>query len=144
MQIHLAPDPSLLAIMVIFILNYLVVRKFFLRPISEILDSRETETRTAETLYEDALARFNEAAAQMEGQLHLAKRDAAQLRDQYRGEAATYRQSVLDRTNGDARQILNEADAKLTSDVAVAKRTIVQESERLARMAAERLLGRAV
>jgi F0F1-type ATP synthase membrane subunit b/b' len=129
---------------VIFILNYLVVRKFFLRPINEILDARETETRTAETLYEDALARFNEAAAQMEGQLHMAKRDAAQLRDQYRGEAATYRQSVLDRTNGDARQILNEADAKLTSDVAVAKRTIVQESERLARMAAERLLGRAV
>lgn len=130
--------------MVIFILNYLVVRKFFLRPISEILDARETETRTAEKLYEDALGRFNEAAAQMESQLHLAKRDAAQLRDQYRGEAATYRQSVLDRTNGDSRQILTEADAKLTSDVAVAKRTIVQESERLARMAAERLLGRAV
>jgi F0F1-type ATP synthase membrane subunit b/b' len=42
MQINLAPDLSLFAIMVIFILNYLIVRKFFLQPVNAILEERET------------------------------------------------------------------------------------------------------
>jgi F-type H+-transporting ATPase subunit b len=144
MQINLAPDLSLLAIMVIFILNYLVVRRFFLRPINEVLESRETETKSAEKLYEDALARFSEATAQTEAQLHSAKRDAAQVRDRFRGEAGAYRQQVVERTSGEAREIVNEADAKLNADVEAARTKIVAESDALARLAAERILGRAV
>ena len=138
------PDLSLLAIMVIFIMNYLIVRKFFLQPINGILEARETETRSAEQVYEEALARFSEATAQTEAQLHAAKRDAAQLREKFRGEAGAYRQQIVDKTNAEARQIVGEADERLTKDVAVAREQIVRESESLARMAAERILGRAV
>ena len=144
MQINLAPDLSLLAIMVIFILNYMVVRRFFLRPINEVLEARETETRSAEKLFEDALARFNEATAQTEAQLQAAKREAAQVRERYRGEAAAYRQQVVEKTNVDARQIVSEADAKLQGDVATAREKIARESDALAHLAAERILGRAV
>jgi F0F1-type ATP synthase membrane subunit b/b' len=144
MQINLTPDLSLLAIMVIFIINYMVVRKFFLQPINNILDERATESRTAEKLHEDALARFSEATAQTEAQLHAAKREAAQLRDRFRGEASAYRQQVVDKTNAEARQIIGEADESLGRDVAVAREQIVRESESLARLAAERILGRAV
>jgi F-type H+-transporting ATPase subunit b len=144
MQINLTPDLSLLAIMVIFIMNYLVVRKFFLQPINGILEARETETRSAEKLYEDALARFAEATAQTEAQLHAAKRDAAQVRDRFRGEAAAHRQQVVEKTSADARQLVNEADERLTRDVAEAREKIVRESDALARLAAERILGRAV
>jgi F-type H+-transporting ATPase subunit b len=144
MQIKLAPDLSLLAIMVIFILNYMVVRKFFLRPINEVLEARETETKSAEKLYEDAMMRFDDATAQTEAQLHAAKREAAQVRDRYRGEAADHRQLVVDRTTGEARQIVGEAEQKLSGDVAAARTKIVIESESLARLAAERILGRAV
>jgi F-type H+-transporting ATPase subunit b len=144
MQINLMPDVSLLAILVIFIINYWVVRTFFLKPINEVLEARETETRSAETLYEEALARFNEATAQTEAQLHAARREAAALRDRFRGEAAAHRQQVVERTNAEARQIVSDADTKLAGDVAAARDQIVRESEQLARMAAERILGRAV
>lgn len=144
MQIDLKPDLSLFAIMVIFILNYLVVRKFFLQPVNAILEERESETRTAEKLYEEALTRFGEATAQTENQLHAAKREAAQVRDRFRAEAAAYRQQVVERTQGEAREMIGEADAKLTSDVTKARETIVRDAESLARLAAERLLGRAV
>jgi F0F1-type ATP synthase membrane subunit b/b' len=144
MQIKLAPDLSLFAIMVIFILNYLIVRKFFLQPVNAILEERETETRSAEKLYEDALARFAEATAQTENQLHDAKREAAQVRDRFRGEAAAYRQQVVERTQNEARAMIGEADTKLSSDVAVARESIVRDSEALAKLAAERILGRAV
>jgi F-type H+-transporting ATPase subunit b len=144
MQIKLAPDLSLLAIMVIFIINYLVVRRFFLKPINEVLEARETETRSAEKLYEEAIARFNEATAKTEAQLHAAKREASQLRDRFRGEAGAYRQQIVERTNNDARGIVAEADAQLGQSVAVAREKIVSESDSLARLAAERILGRAV
>jgi F-type H+-transporting ATPase subunit b len=144
MQINLMPDLSLLAIMVIFIMNYLVVRKFFLQPINGILEARETETRSAEQLYEEALARFSEATAQTEAQLHGAKREAAAVRERFRGEAGTYRQQMVDKTSAEARQIIGEADESLGKDVAVAREQIVRESESLARLAAERILGRAV
>jgi len=130
--------------MVIFIMNYLIVRKFFLQPINGILEARETETRSAEQVYEEALARFSEATAQTEAQLHAAKREAAQLRERFRGEAGSYRQQVVDKTNAEARQIVSDADDRLSKDVAVAREQIVRESESLARMAAERILGRAV
>ena len=130
--------------MVIFIMNYLIVRKFFLQPINGILEARETETRSAEQVYEEALARFSEATAQTEAQLHAAKRDAAQLRERFRGEAGNYRQQIVDKTGAEARQIVGEADERLSKDVSAAREQIVRESESLARMAAERILGRAV
>jgi F-type H+-transporting ATPase subunit b len=144
MQINLAPDLSLLAIMVIFLLNYLVVRKFFLQPVNEVLEAREHETRSAEKLHEEALARFSDATAQMEASLHAARKEAATVRDRFRTEAAAWRQQVVEKTSGEARQFVNEADAKLSSDVANARTRIVDESESLAKLAAERILGRAV
>lgn len=144
MQINLMPDVSLLAIMGIFILNYLVVRKFFLQPVNEVLEARETETRSADELYENALARFNEAAAQMETQLHAAKREAAKVRDLARGEASSYRQQLIDRTSGEGKQIVSEADERLSRDVVEARSRIATEADELARLAAQRILGRAV
>lgn len=144
MQINLTPDLSLLAIMVIFIMNYLVVRKFFLQPINGILEARETETRSAEKLYEDALARFADATAQTEAQLHAAKREAALVRDRFRSEAGAHRQQVVEKTNAEARELVTNADQSLSRDVAEAREKIVRESESLARLAAERILGRAV
>jgi len=144
MQINLAPDLSLPAIMVIFFLNYLIVKRFFLKPINDVLEARETESKTAEKLHDEALARFNEATSQIEARLHAAKRDAAQLRERYRGEAATQRQTMIDKTSTDAKAVVAEADAHLDKDVKEARETIVRQSEALAREAASRILGRAV
>lgn len=130
--------------MVIFLLNYLVVRTFFLKPVNEILEAREAETKTADSLYEDALARFNDATAQTEAQLHTAKREAATVRERFRAEAAAYRQQVIDTTNAKAREQIAEAEKDLGADVDAARTKIVAESESLARLAAERILGRAV
>lgn len=144
MQIKLAPDLSLLAIIAIFFINYLVVRRFFFAPINRIIDERETESRTAETLYEEAMNRFNEATTKMEEQLHAAKREAASVRDRYRSEAGAHRNQVLERTQGDAKRVVAEANTKLGAEVTAARDKITRESESLAKLAVERILGRAV
>lgn len=80
----------------------------------------------------------------MEGQLHTAKKDAAQVRDRFRGEAAAVRNQAIERTQSEAKKIVAEAEQKVTSDVKAARQKIVGESESLARLAAERILGRPV
>ncbi len=144
MQINLTPDYSLLVIMVIFILNYLVVSKFFLRPINQVIEAREHEVRSANEAYEQSMARFNEATTQMEEKLHVARHAAADVRDRFRKEAAAYRASIVEKTHNDAGSIVSEADEQLKADVAEARAKIVTESEALAHLAAERILGRAV
>ena len=144
MQISLAPDLSLLVIMVIFWLNYIVVRKFFLQPINTVMEHREHETKSAEQIYEESLGRFNEATTRMEAQLHAARRDATQVRDKFRAEAAEHRNAMIEKTSAQARTTVGEAEQRLEKDVEAARNQIKTESESLARMAAERILGRAV
>ncbi len=140
----LTPDYSLFVILAIFFLTYLVVRRFFLTPVNRILVERDAEYRTAEELYEAALARFREATTAMESKLQEARREGSRLRDRFRSEAAVHRADVLQKTNSQADVIVEEADARLKNDVAEARLKIVTESESLARLAAERILGRAV
>ena len=144
MQINLVPDPSLLAIVVIFFLNYLVVRRFFLGPIDDIMEAREADQANAQRLYEESMARFNEATSQMEERVQVAKRDAAQVRERHRAEAAAHRATTVERTQTEARKIVDDAEAKLSREVTDAKDKITRESDSLARLAAERILGRAV
>ena len=144
MQINLVPDLSLLAVLAIFIATSIVVRLFFVRPILAIIESRESDQRGALEVYEKAMAQFNEATAKMEEQLHVAKRQAGEVRERYRAEAASYRNAKIDETTSAASSMISEADAQLGRDVAAARDKIVRESESLARLAAERILGRPV
>jgi F-type H+-transporting ATPase subunit b len=144
MQINLFPDLSLFAVMAIFVVNYFVVSKFLVGPINRVLEERAHDARTAAETYEQSLARFNESTAQIEERLHLTKREAAKMRDDFRTDAATHRAGIIERTTNEAKRLVSEAEAHLTKDVAAARDRIVRDSESLARLAAERILGRAL
>ena len=113
-----------------------------MKPINDVLESREAEARSAQETYEQSLSRFNEATNRIEQRLHEAKRDAAQLRDKFRSEAGVHRQSLVERTTAEARKLIMEAEQRLSRDVKEARDKIVRDAESLARLAAERILGR--
>jgi F-type H+-transporting ATPase subunit b len=128
--------------MVIFIINYLIVKRFLIRPINEVLTWREDEIAGAEKVYEESLARFNAATSEMETRIHSAKREATGIREGYRGEANTRRNEVIERVRKEAETISRSADEQLARDIAAAREQIVRESDSLARLAAERIIGR--
>src|SRR5581483_6265036 len=138
MQINLMPDYSLLAVMAIFVAEYFVVKKFFLQPINNVLEERETETRTAFEHYEQSLARFKEATADIERRLHETRRDAAQMRDKFRSEAAAHRSGLIERTTTEAKKIVSDADVRLQRDVTEVRVKLARDADSLARLAAER------
>jgi F0F1-type ATP synthase membrane subunit b/b' len=142
MQINLVPDLSLLAVMVIFILEYIIVSRYFLRPINDVLESREAEARTAQEIYEQSLGRFNEETNRIEQTLREARRGAAQLREKFRADAGVHRASLVEKTTEEAQKVVAEADKRLSRDVKEAREKIARDAESLARLAAERILGR--
>lgn len=143
-MINLVPDLSLFAVMAIFIATYFVVKIFLVRPVLAVIESREHEQQGALEVYEAAMARFNEATARMEERLHIAKREAGDVRERFRAEAAAHRSQLIEKTNVEAEKIVSEADAQMARDVVTAREKIVRDSESLARLAAERILGRPV
>jgi F0F1-type ATP synthase membrane subunit b/b' len=142
MQINLAPDLSLLAVMVIFLLEYIVVSRYFLRPINDVLEAREAEARSAQEIYEQSLGRFNEGTLKIEQTVHEAKREAAQLREKFRAEAGAHRASLVERTTAEATKLVDEAEERLKRDIKQVRDKIMRDAESLARLAAERILGR--
>jgi F0F1-type ATP synthase membrane subunit b/b' len=142
MQINLTPDWSLLAIMAIFIANYFVVRHFFLRPVNRLLIERQQEIQSSEALFEESMSRFHEATSEMEARLAEARKRGAEMREALRGEAAATRNQLLETTRKTAEQASAKAEAELRAETTAARERIVRESDALARLAAEKILGR--
>ncbi len=144
MQINLLPDLSLLAVMAIFVVEYFVVKRFFLKPINDVLEARETEAKTSQEIYEQSLDRFNAATNQIAQRLHETRKDASQLRDKFRNEAGMHRAGLIERTSSEAKKIVSEAEERLSGDVNEARTKLKRDAESLARLAAEKILGRRV
>jgi len=144
MQINLTPDPSLLVIMVIFMANYLVVRKFFFEPVNDMLVSRDREAREAQSLYEASLTSFQAATSEVETRLHEAKRKGAEVREALRAEAIKQRNQAVEQTRAEAGVLLNDAAGRLAADVAEAREKVVRDAATLAKMAADRIAGRSL
>ena len=144
MQINLTPDLSLLAIVAIFIANYFVVKKFLIEPINGVLDSRETDIRGAEKAYEQSLRDFDAATSELETRLQLARREGSEVREGFRREAIEHREELVGRMRAEAGQITGDATTQITAQAATAREQLVRESESLARLAAERILGRSL
>lgn len=142
MQIDLKPDGSLLAIMAIFIANYFVVRHFFLRPVNRLLTARQQEIQSSEALYEESMSRFHEATSEMEARLTEARKRGSDVRESRRAEAAAERSKLLEGTRRSAEQTTSRAAAELRAEAGTARERIVRESDALARLAAEKILGR--
>lgn len=142
--INLSPDASLIAIMVIFFLQYLVVKKYFLQPLDAVMSDREKDVRDAAARHEDALARFNEAAREMEARVAQAKKQGAELREALKAEAAKHRADAVEKTRQEAERIVGSASAELAAAVASARQKIDIEIGPLAQLAVERIVGRAL
>ncbi len=138
------PDSTLLIIVVLFFINYLIVRTFFLRPINRILTERESEIGSAQKRYEEALAQFDQATSGIEAKLHQARREASNVRESRRVAAVTHRQQLIERTRAEAEKTVVQATSTLKKDVAGARETIVRDAEALARSAVERIIGRKI
>lgn len=138
------PNYSVAIQAVIFLVALVVVTKFILAPINEVLTGRseriegaekeaERLAREGDSLDEDYRERIRKARAEIQA-------DRARLREDAQGEE----RAILDKGRSEAHEHLHQIGMQIQSESAEAKSVLQKEAGALSRILAEKLLGRAV
>ena len=138
------PDLSLILVLIIFWATYVVLRKFLLGPLGEVLAERERRVAFARAASEEALEKQREAAADLDRRLTGARREALAHREAVRAAAGERRQALLDEARERARAVAGEAQASLEREVLSARQQLGAEAKAIAAEIASYALGRKV
>src|SRR5512135_1150509 len=110
------PNVSMLLILAIFFATLWVLNRFLFRPVSAILDERQSEAETAARTLADAEEKFRAAAAKIETELSLARREALKIREENRAEGRHIREQQVEAAKQETAARLEKAAAELEAD----------------------------
>jgi len=138
------PDLSLFLVVLIFWATYVVLRKFLLSPLGDVLAERERRVEESRLASENALERQREVAADLDRRMTEARRETLAHREAVRAAAAERRQAILDEAREKARVAAVEAQARLEREVLSAREQLGAEAREIAGEIASYALGRKV
>lgn len=134
----------MLLILAIFFAVLWLLNRFIFTPVSGILDERERETSSASRAYAEALSEFRAAAEKIESELSLARREALKLREERRGEGIKLRSAKIEQVKEETARKLAAASSELEQHSRRVAADLPGRIAALARMLAEKILGRKV
>jgi len=137
-----APDVTLLYVIFAFIVSYAILKKFLLRPLSAILEERESEEKAAARLHAVSLEEMRKAVAQAEASLSLARREALKEREALRGEGRSHLERKLSQARDAAASSISEASREIGEEARRRAAELPERARSLARALAEKILGR--
>lgn len=137
-----APDVTLIYVVVSFVIAYAILRKTLFGPVGRILDEREQEEKRAAKAHAESLAGLEKAIAEAERQLAAARREALRERETLRAQGRAH----LDRKLGEARAAasasVDAARRQISAEAQRSSAELPQKATGLARVLAEKILGR--
>lgn len=136
-------DRSFFVIGVIYALCYLLIRTFFVKPMTQLISSRRDEIESARELHDVAMARSEEKLEEQRSRLAEARLAARSNREAIRKDAMDRRAAVLGEAKSAAEKELAEALADLNSNLATQKSELEERADHLASRMAGVLLGKA-
>ena len=138
------PNLSLIFIMVCFWVTLWIVYRFLIRPVGTVIAERRRRTDGAQQEWSAKNEEYLAAISRVEDEIALAAKDASQIRAEARQGAMEERQENLDRARADADERLNVALETLEGEAESARTDLRKRAEELARLLADRLLGREI
>lgn len=133
--------PILMAMILVY--GFLLNRVLF-RPVMAVLDERKKRIRDADSLSEESKETLKRRFQEYELAILEAHRRATQVKEAARSEAYEYRSKVLAEVKGEMDGELRAAEADLKSGTEKVRRELAATVPELARMMAEKVLGREV
>ncbi len=137
-------DASLLVVMGAFWVAYLIIRIFYIKPMTELLEGRRQEVVSAREVYDRALETSERQLEEQRMRLAEARLTARKSREETRRDAMAQRQALLGETKKVASQELARAGSELDAQVQEQRALLDQRARELADQVTQRLLGRAV
>jgi F-type H+-transporting ATPase subunit b len=136
------PNVSMVLILAIFFATMWVLNRFLFRPVSAILDERQTEAETAARSLSDAEEKFRAAAAKIETELSLARREALKIREENRAEGRHLRDEEVEAVKQETAARLEAAAAELAADARRTRDELPSRVSAIVSTLVEKVLGR--
>jgi F-type H+-transporting ATPase subunit b len=138
------PNITLVYVLIIFIIFAFVLNLLLFKPISKVLDERESltegatsEARAATRQYQTRLANYEETIRQSRGETY-------RKLEQSRKTALEERQRVIDAAKAQAESEIAKAKEQIAAETVAARVALEQESRQIAEQISRTVLGRAV
>jgi F-type H+-transporting ATPase subunit b len=138
------PNLSLIFIMVCFWVTLWIVYRFLIRPVGRVIAERQRRTDGAQREWSAKNEEYLAAVSQVEDEIAQAAKDSSHMRAEARQGAMDRRQETLDHARADADERLNAALETLKGEAESARSDLRGRAEELARLLADRLLGREI
>jgi F-type H+-transporting ATPase subunit b len=143
-MLEIPPHESFYVQVVLFLVFAAVLRALIWTPTLRVLEERAKRTSGAQ---EEAARMRDEAAAlqrELDVKLEEARREGGDAGEKVRRDAEAEERRLVDAAHAEAAHVLDEVRQRIARESAEARTAMQAQVEVLARVAAERILGRSV
>ncbi|HET7452057.1 MAG TPA: hypothetical protein VFL12_04910 [Thermoanaerobaculia bacterium] len=132
----------MILILAIFFATLWVLNRFLFRPISAILDERQAEADDAARALGEAEEKFRAAAAKIEGDLALARREALKVREESRAAGRRQRDEQVEAAKSETAGRLEAAARELDAEARRTRDALPSNVSAIVSTLVEKVLGR--
>ena len=138
------PDGSLVFVLLLFLLFVFVMNRLLFRPISRILDQRQTLTVGAAHDARAAARRYEMRLGEYEATIRQARAESYKQLETRRAAALEARHQVVEAAKQQTTEEINQAKAEIGRQTEQARTLLATESEQIAENISRTILGRTV
>ena len=140
----ISPDGSLVLVLIVFIIFVFVVNRILFRPVSRVLDERQTLTEGSANEARAARRRYEARLAEYEASIRQARAESYRRAEQERAAALDERRRLIDEAKQRAREQIEGARQEITRQAVQARAALESETREIALRVSQTVLGRTV
>lgn len=106
---------------------YLVLTRIFFRPVGKIIDEREAKTDSENERLRGMTTQVEGHARALESRMDQARKDAAQIREEWSRKGESVRAQALAEAKEKAARFMEEKMSELETEVSAAEKTLEKE-----------------
>jgi F-type H+-transporting ATPase subunit b len=138
----ISPDGSLVFVFILFLIFVFLLNRILFRPISRVLDERETLTEGAAHEARAARRSYDTRLAEYEAAIRQARAESYRRSEQERAAALDERRRLIEQEKQRANEEIGRARQEIDRQVTAARTTLESESRQIAERISRTVLGR--
>ena len=143
-MLELPPKIGFYVWVVIFFAFTFVLKSLILEPVQKLLAERAKRTTGAQAEAEKMRDEASEMSAEFDRKLAEARIAGSTAGDQVRREAEASEHQILDQARTDAARLVDEVRGRIGAETEQARTALRSDADEIAKLVAEKVLGRAV
>ena len=136
------PDLSVIWVIALVLILSVLLDRLLLRPLTRVMQQRESAIRSARELAESSRVKAQAAADEFEVRTRAARNDVYQKMEEKRRAALERRAALVAETRREIEHTVQEASDRLLRQAVAARQQIDRDADALASTIVERVLGR--